>query len=80
MIASMAGEPDPAASRRRWPARVFRRGEQPPDDDLSASTSRQERLQMMWELAEAAWSLARRPIPSYGRSEMPARVIRPVSR
>ena len=35
---------------------------------------------MMWQLAEQAWSIAGLPLPAYRRGDMPARVIRPVSR
>lgn len=40
-------------------------------DDLSATTTPQERLAMMWPLAREAWSLTGRPLPGYSRSETP---------
>jgi hypothetical protein len=76
----MPVDTDRRAERRRWPARVVRPGEAPIDDDLSATTSREERVHMMWELAQQAWSVARIPVPGYARPDMPARVIRPASR
>ena len=62
------------AARRDWPIRVYKLGEEP-SDDLSATTTAEERLAMMWELAEQGWALAGRPFPEYLRSEMPIRVV-----
>jgi len=56
---------------------VYRRGQEPPDDDLATMTTPEERLHMMWELVEQSWAMARQPIPDYGRSTIPSRVIRP---
>lgn len=64
-----------AAARRAWPVRKFRLGEEP-SEDLSATTSAKERLEMMWPLAVDAWALAGRKIPDYPREETPARLLR----
>jgi hypothetical protein len=64
-----------AAARRSWPVRKFRLGEEP-DEDLSATTTAKERLEMMWPLAVDAWTLAGREIPDYPREQAPVRVIR----
>lgn len=61
--------------RKHWPVRVFRLGDEP-SDDLSRTTTAEERLAMMWELAERAWRLAGREIPEYRRSEIPGKVLR----
>lgn len=78
----MAAHPQDAearrAARRYWPVVWFRLGEEPPDD-LSDVTTPAERIAMMWPLAQAAWAAAGRPVPGYGRSEMPARLFRPGS-
>ncbi len=67
-----------AEPRRAMTARVFRLGEEPPDD-LGGFTTVEERIAMMWPLTLEAWALAGRPIPSYDRSATPVRVIhRPV--
>ncbi len=58
-----------------WPVRVFRLGEEP-DDDLSASTTPGQRLEMVWTLRDRMWELTGRPVPTYARSEMPIRIIR----
>jgi hypothetical protein len=58
--------------RSRWPVRRYRLGDEPADD-LSTTTSATERLAMMWPLACEAWRIAGRPLPSYGRSDMPSR-------
>jgi len=46
---------------------------------LSEVTTAAERVAMMAELAEAAWRLAGRPLPSYDRRHIPSRVFRPGS-
>lgn len=62
-------------SRRNWPVKVFRLGQEP-SDDLSETTTAEERLTMMLELAERGWLLAGRKVPTYERHETPGRVIR----
>ena len=62
--------------RSTWPFRAFRLGEEPADD-LRATTTAAERLDMVWELTVDAWELAGRPIPDYPREAAPGRVIRP---
>jgi hypothetical protein len=64
-----------AASRRSWPIRAYRLGSEP-DEDLSATTTATERLEMMWPLAVDAWTSSGRPIPDYPRDQTPIRVIR----
>lgn len=64
-----------AAGRRDWPVSIHRLGEEP-GDDLSATTTPEERLAMVWPLTLEAWRLTGRELPSYERSAMPVRVIR----
>ena len=64
-----------ARDRANWPIKVYKLGEEP-SDDLSESTTPEERLVMMWELAERGWLLTGREIPDYHRENMPGRVIR----
>jgi hypothetical protein len=64
------------AARARWPIACFRPGEEPPDD-LSATTTPAERIAMMWRLTEEAWRVAGRPLPTYARTRLPARLYRP---
>ena len=70
---------DDAEGRRRgragWPVAHFRLGEEP-GDDISELTTPEQRVAMMAELAEAAWRMAGRSLPSYRRSEMPGRLFR----
>ena len=66
---------DRAAARKSWPIRKHRLGQEP-SDDLRDSTTAEERLQMMWQLAVDAWSLTDRPIPDYSRNEAPVRKLR----
>ena len=56
--------------RSEWPVRVYRLGNEP-GDDLSSTTTAEERLAMMWPLTLEAWELARLPIPGYSREETP---------
>ena len=53
-----------------WPVRVFALGEEP-RDDLSATTTPEERLALMWTLALEGWQLSGRPLPSYAREATP---------
>jgi len=63
--------PRPSASDRAlWPVRAYRLGTEP-GDDLSATTTAEERLAMMWPLALEAWELTGRPLPQYSRDAMP---------
>jgi hypothetical protein len=50
--------------------RRYRLGEEP-GDDLSRSTTAEERLAMMPGLADEAWSLTGAPLPTYARRETP---------
>ena len=76
----MADESEAAAKRRAtratWPIARFRLGDES-TDDISAVTTAAERIAMMWPLAEAAWKLAGRALPTYDRQHMPARLFRP---
>jgi hypothetical protein len=72
---------DDAASRRAaratWPGLKTTLAEAPGAEDLSATTTAEQRLGMMWELTLGAWSLTGLPLPDYTRANMPGRVIRP---
>jgi hypothetical protein len=48
-----------------------------PGDDLSDVTTPGERVAMMRILAEEAWKVAGRQLPTYDRSNIPARLFRP---
>jgi hypothetical protein len=63
-----------AAARRSWPIRVYNLGEEP-DEDLSATTTAAERVEMVWQLTLDAWASSGRPIPDYPREKMPVRII-----
>jgi hypothetical protein len=58
--------------RSSWPIRAYRLGAEPPDN-LSSTTTAEERLAMMWPLALAAWELGGQPMPGYTRAEAPIR-------
>jgi hypothetical protein len=70
---------DPAAARalarRSWPVRKYQLGAEP-GDDLSAFTTAEERLSMMWPLALEAWELTGQLLPTYPRDETPVRFLR----
>ena len=63
------------AARESWPARVYRLGEEP-GDDLSATTTAAERVEMVWELSARMWELSGKLVPSYDRAHIPVKVIR----
>ncbi len=56
-------------TRADWPVRLHRLGDEP-GDDLSATTTAEERLAMMWPLALEAFSLLG-PLPDYRRQDAP---------
>ena len=65
------GKPD----RSHWPVRKLALGSEP-GDDISAETTAEERLEMVWQLTLEAWSLAGLPLPTYARHEAPVRCVR----
>ena len=67
-----------AAARATWKIRRYELGEEP-SDDLSATTTGVERIEMMWPLARDVWSFAGRSIPDYRREQTPVRVIHPTA-
>jgi hypothetical protein len=63
------------AKRASWPVRTHALGFEPPDD-LSATTTAEERIAMMESLALEAFALAGQPPPTYTRAESPVSVRR----
>ena len=61
-----------ASNRLNWPIRKFQLGREP-GPDLSATTTPEQRLEMVWPLTLEAWVLTGRSIPKYSRSETPVR-------
>ncbi len=61
--------------RANWPVRIFSQGQEP-GDDLSASTTAEERIEMVWELSRRMWGLTGRTSPLLPRKDLPVRVIR----
>ena len=77
----MAVDPSEAETLRRaaraaWPIACFALGDESADD-ISAVTTPAERIAMMRPLAETAWKLAGRPLPTYDRQHLPVRLFRP---
>ncbi len=62
-------------NRQRLVAKVYRLTDQP-SDDLSETTTAQERLAMVWPLTVEAWSLTGVAIPDYDRRDVPIRIKR----
>ena len=52
--------------------RKLRLGDEP-GDDLSATTTAEKRIAMMWPLAVEAWSLTGQAMPEYERKDIPVR-------
>jgi hypothetical protein len=63
-----------AAARASWPIHRTTLGA-PDSERVDASLG--ERVAMVYELTLAAWAMSGRPMPTYRRSEMPGRVLRP---
>lgn len=60
----------------RLPVLVYRLGEEP-GDDLSATTTPEQRLEMVDILSERMWALAGVPRPNIRRADLPGRICRP---
>jgi hypothetical protein len=65
-------------SRETWPVRRYRLGEEPADD-LTRTTTAEERLEMVETLSVEAWALTGKPFPAYARHEIPV-TLRPLRR
>lgn len=65
-----------AAARLAWQANVYRLGQEPTGDDLSAITTPEQRFMLVGELTAWMWELSGQPLPTYARSAMPVRVMR----
>lgn len=63
-----------ARTRRDWPVLLVSLKGQPADD-LSLSTTLEERIGMMRPLAETAWRVAGLPLPRYSRRRIPVRLL-----
>lgn len=63
-----------ALARQNWPVRRYRLGEEP-GDDLSATTTLEQRITMVWQLTQDAWASAGKPVPIYTRAETPIRIV-----
>lgn len=81
MPADRTDDEDPRAARRAarasMPIRRFALGEEP-DENLSATTTMDERLAMVWPLSRLAYQFAGHPLAPPPRHELPGRVIRKV--
>ncbi len=64
-----------AAQRASWPV-VRTSLAVSDDDDLSATTTTEQRLAMMWQVSVDAWASSGRPAPDYTRENAPGRVLR----
>ena len=64
------------AARSSWPIRKVRLGEEELVDPRDTSTV-DERVALVRQLTREQWAISGLEIPTYTRSEMPGRVIRP---
>jgi hypothetical protein len=71
----MSTDPNAARVAPTEQARILRL-EDDADDDLSASTTVQERVAMVAILSRRMWEISGRPWPSYARSEIPIAIVR----
>ena len=65
-----------AVRRANSPLMVYRLGEEP-GDDLSLSTTPEERIALVWELTRRMWTLTGKPSLGLARDRLPIRVVRP---
>ena len=66
---------EPRKPREPLSVRIYRLGEEPPDD-LTATTTPAERIRMVEVLSRRAWELSGQPFPQVSRSSMPIVVLR----
>lgn len=59
---------------RKVGVRIFRLGHEP-RDDLRDSTTIDERLEILRDLTERAWTLTGHAFPSYAREDIPVRIV-----
>ena len=65
---------DRSLSRSTMPVRRFRLGEEPADD-ITATTSASERVEMVVALSRRMLELTGVPVPAYSRDQMPVKVV-----
>lgn len=70
----MANRQLPADRATTFPVQVFRLGREP-GDDLSATSTAEERVAMVAILSTRMWELTGRKPPAYTRSSIPVRVV-----
>lgn len=63
-----------ARSRSQWPVHV-KQLDEPEFDDLSGTTTPEQRFLMVWPLTLEAWRVAGLAIPEYVRAEAPTRLL-----
>lgn len=62
---------------RDWSVRLRPLGAEPDEaDDISRTTTVEERVELVRTLSRRMWELTGRPFPAYSRSEIPVRVAR----
>lgn len=54
--------------------RIYRLGTEP-GDDLSVTTTAEERVALVWELSRRLWDLGGQPRPAVPRDRLPIRII-----
>lgn len=79
MSATRDARAERAAARATWPVECFQLGAEP-EENLRETTTPEQRLGMMWELAVQAWTLSGQPMPSYDRRDAPGLVRRATDR
>ena len=67
--------PERRAARAELPVRIYRLGEEPPDDWLEHTTPA-ERFQMVFDLSARMFEFDGRPAPAYTRASIPVRLTR----
>jgi hypothetical protein len=65
--------------RSSWPVRRFALGHEP-SDDLTSTTTAEQRVAMVWDLTLEAWAVSGREMPAYTRAETPVTTRRAARR
>ena len=64
------------AARANWPVRIFRSGEDPPEEPFLTDLSVEERLVAAAEITDMCWAVAGKRIPDLARQDWPIKIIR----
>lgn len=76
---AMSSVAERKAARRNWPIKAVPLSSVD-EIELARSTTTEQRLSMMWQLAVDAWEMSGKALPQYERDVIPGRLLTPDDR